>query len=501
MLKNYKDGASTWQKIVMTYKDFNKFTFSKESVGDIKFDKWMIGFLATFSILPIILFSGLFTSFNPEIERTKMTATGSSKLANNYKEKNIQQIGNVKAGDELDVLCYMQGDGLFLVETEEGERGWVSYKAFGNEVAVRKLDKEYPDLKLGDILKVSTANTIELSATDTNGKRYKLSWSNVIPTSALGIKYFKYADSFSHNALKVTTKWVEEHFKTGTKLEDISDSFYGAALSIDILDDGSKVITYPYWVKDFKRGDEYRSFSVTYQNDEVVSYSYGDEHSMDLVEEYLPMGASIASSSLVTRLRSSFFIKDNQFDDLEDVIEDGDKNDNKKLTGIVSLIVSGVMLIIVVGGLFFVMTATLMILPAIVQLLGYVKPLPNFIYRMFIYSAVVISVLGVFIAFCPHWIFGIILFFLCFMHIRRWGSWINYNRCPECKTMYSLETVGYSDTQRSYYDNVKYEVNQRTGDKREVGREHRVVISYTEYLHCVNCDNDFNLAHSEDQSA
>lgn len=497
MLKHYKEDASTSEKIKLTIQDFNSFALGTSRISMIRVDKWFVGLLAAITIIPIILFSGLFTSYNPEVEGVKMTTIASSKLANHYSKKYIEQIGDVKSGEEVNVLCYNSQYGLYLVETLNGERGWVSHKVFGNEVIVCEDDNK-DKVKVGERLLISSTDFNKLTAIDSSGKAHEFYWGNVIHTPAIGMKRYRIADSFTHNALKVNTAWMDEHFKEGTKLEDIENSFYGEPLTIDIQPNGAKVITYPYWVKNYKKGDEYKIVKVLYVNDAVVSYTLDKESSMDLFEEYLPLAEGVSSNMFVIRMRSSFFIEDAEFDSIEDIEKEAEGGTS---LGIVGSILGFVLLILAVVLTFYLLSASIMLLPSIVQFVGYVKIFPNFVYRILIYVAIVFSMLFVFVTFCPHWVFGIILTIMTLRHIFKWSQWVDYNRCPSCKTMYSLETVGFSDEHRSYYDKVKYEVNNRTGDKREVGRDHRVVISITEYLHCVNCDGDFDLDHEEDREA
>ena len=103
-----------------------------------------------------------------------------------------------------------------------------------------------------------------------------------------------------------------------------------------------------------------------------------------------------------------------------------------------------------------------------------------------------------------NWFLVILVVVYLYFQWKNWMKWVTFNRCSECRHMYTLVTDDYRDGGTSYYDNVNYRVTTRGGkeiDRTETSREHRKIVTVYEDLHCSNCGASGTYTHVTDRKA
>lgn len=521
MSENFKEGASLWNKITITFQEIKDFAFDKYGAGMAHIDGWFVSMVLVFVLIPILLFSGVTTSntvdFTPVHKKTRKDAVlydyptfGEKKKGTEARRGN--PITTIKKGEELILLAYQRYLGCYQVETADGNRGYVPFDVISDSlVALKNCSYEAKRIKKGDeLLLVNYKNSYDMSVKYEGTVCKGLNLDDVLPVDAFGMPVY-----IVSNPSPVTVNWVKSHIKRGeTSKEDIDKEWFGYALTQKTAKD-AVVASYPLCVQDADKGLVYKKFNITYRNGTVDVVTYNDAENMDWIMTKLPCVDAIQSSPLCVKYLANKITSPAKFNKIEDIKSEktsssiakwikeniGEFNMPSWLNSILGIV------ILIVGLLlaFLFIHCVLLMLPMLVQFTGYIYVLPNWAYRIMMTLAVLFGgeLLYVF-AGGVNWFLTIMLVLYLFWQLKQWNYWISFNRCSNCGHMYTLDTTNYRDGGTSYYDQVEYEVkkygNVEIG-RKEISRKHRKIVTVHEDLCCSNCGCDFTYTHNTDREA
>ncbi|MBR5104268.1 MAG: SH3 domain-containing protein [Bacteroidales bacterium] len=466
-----------------------------------KFDAWTIGLISFFCIGSTILITDAFTPLNPSFETKKAEVVKTTSMLASRNADSSSEVCVLKRGEKVEILSCATS--YYQVETENGERGWVHMTAFGNELVVEELDND-ADLKVGTVcsfVKIHPDKKYKIVVKDEGGNTHTLADADVVHTLSFGVPGVKTETSTEKPYIFVTVPWMEKHFKEGAKLDKIMKKYYGNALSIDIRDDGSKMVEFPLHVKEFRTRREYETVKVLFKDDAVVSYQMDDPSKMKFLERWIPFGQRIVASRLFIKLRSHSYVVKPKYDDLEDVIKEN--QEAKELPKVLRIIVITILLLIC----WIVLNAHIMFFPALMSLMGRFKKISNDTYESLLFVPVLIYVVLAYLVFLPYWMILVVVFFAVIGFGYKLENWIMYTRCQGCKESHTLETTGWSEPRYYEYDEyILYtsqqaakSISTKTIKKWSERRHHRVKVQ-EEYLICRECGSKLTITHETDKT-
>lgn len=514
-----------WDGVSVAFGDIKEFVpFLGFDVPEMsRFNGWAVGLLATIVLIPYLLFSGSARSvyvgdYKPTVVAALQSGTiYDTPVAYKINDGKAAKIAGVRHGDSLRVLAYSHGNFAFQVETMSGERGFIRANLIADSMIVEKrinVDNDY--LEKGERvlltgLQKPNKKKKEYSESYTvrrGSESFSFSSGNLFPIMAFGMPLYH-----SEEMATVTPSWIRSHFTVDkTTKSEIDKEWYGYATTVKR--DGNDVLAlYSFTVNDEVRDKEHTGLLVTYRDGLVHHYDYASSESMGWILSIMPFANDIQSLSLTARMTTNPVTTKAKYDTVADIIDEEsgigkwihENFFNWKLPTWLSVIIA-----IVVAIVFFLIAVlyfhcVLMLVPAIAQFVGYIYFLPNIIYRIIITCALLIGAeLLYFFAGGLHWFWVIIIGAYLWFQWKNWMKWVTFNRCPECKHMYTFTTDDYRDGGTSYYDKVNYRVTTRGGkeiDRSETSREHRKIVTVHEDMHCTHCGAAYSYAHVSDRQA
>ena len=505
-----------------SFAEINSFAFSFGEEGVI-FDRWLVGLLLVIVIVPFLLFSGATKStYYADYVPVKMAARHAAVLYDthdilySHRMKNVREIAKIKKGDSLTVLAYSTGYMSFQVQTSRGERGFVRFDVLGDSLVAKSQATLGDDVCMkGEFVqfvgydygtKKKPKNDFKFKFGDAVTSTYL--YPRFIPTCSFGVPEFK-GDAVS----TVTADWVRRRFKPDiTTKAEVDKEWYGYPLTVSDKGD-RKIVSYPLKVNDFTKEKEYTTMEVTYDKGVVHSYVYKKEESMGWLLSLLPYASKIQSLPICAMIQSNPITVEAKIKSVDDVLDEPNAVEkwiksnlfNFKLPGWLQIILGLAVLLVALLVAAYYLHCVLMLVPALVQFVGYVYPLPNFLFKIIITVALFLGgELLYLLVGGLNWFLALILAAYLVYQWKKWMNWARYARCSSCGHMYTLSSTDFRDGGTSYYDKVNYRVTTRGGreiDRTETSREHRKIVTVYEDLACSHCGAEFTCMHHNDMHA
>lgn len=514
-----------WDEIGVTYEGIKEFApFLGFDVPEmIRFSGWFVAILAAFVVIPYLLFSGSARSvYVDDYQPTTVAALQSGAIYDTpkgyqIKDGKAQKIADVRRGDSLRVLAYCRYSFAFQVETPSGNRGFVRANLIADSmIVVKRINVDNDYLEKGErvlLTAITPPNKkkkeySEKTTVRRGSETFTFTSGELFPIMAFGTPLYK-----SDEMAIVTPRWISHHFTVDiAKKAEIDKEWYGYATTVK--KSGNDIVAlYNFKVNDEARDKEHKGLIVTYRDGIVHHYDYASSESMGWILSIMPFANDIQSLSMTARMTTSPITTKAEFNTVADITEEEsgitkwihENFFNWKLPTWLSVIIALVVGIIALIVFVFYIHCVLMLVPAIVQFVGYIPFLPNFIYRIIITCALILGAeLLYFFAGGLNWFLVILVVAYLWFQWKNWMKWITFNRCSQCGHMYTLVTDDYRDGGTSYYDKVNYRVTSRGGkeiDRTETSREHRKIVTVHEDLHCSNCGAAGTYTHVNDMQA
>lgn len=514
-----------WDEIGVAYENIKEFVpFMGFDVPEMsRFNRWTVGVLAAIVLVPYLLFSG--SARRVYVDDYKPVAVAALQAGSIYdtpitykiNDGTAGKIADVRRGDSLRVLAYCLNLFAFQVETASGERGFVRANLIADSMIVEKrinvegdyLEKGERVLLTGITKPNKKKNEYSPKTTVRRGSdTFTFTSGTLFPIMAFGIPLYH-----SDEMATVTPAWIRSHFTVdkSTKSE-IDKEWYGYPSTLK--KSGNDIVAlYNLKVNDEVRDKEHRGLIVTYRDGIVHHYDYASSESMGWILSIMPFANDIQSLPMTARMTTSPITTKAVFNTVADITDEEsgitkwihENFFNWKLPGWLSVIIAIVVGIVLLLAAVFYFHCVLMLVPAIVQWVGYIPILPNLIYRIIITCALLLGgELLYFFAGGLNWFIVILVVVYLWFQWKNWMKWVTFNRCPECKHMYTFTTDDYRDGGTSYYDKVNYRVTTRGGkeiDRSETSREHRKIVTVHEDMHCTHCGAAYSYTHVSDRQA
>lgn len=452
-------------------------------------------FMMAMVVLSFFFFTNIFKELNPECDNITYKAVKNAVLKDGVKT-DAKEIGSIRKGDELALLCYTAGN--YQVQTPSGERGWVRYDAIDGEIALW-LPQQSEELEAATLLQtVSINEKAEITAKTEDGKTLELSSYEIIPTKALGLRTEGYDKFLFNGKIRVTDDWIQEKFAKGTPFDEISEKYYGYAALIDNQDDYT-VVTYPYEIKDYDARKKYSGVNVKFVNGKVDSYEYIGKEKMSLFEKQVLFTRELAGNDLVVKMRSAPFTSQAKITTLGELQRKNKENiDIPAIIGILIAIAVFVIELFIYAVVYISIFGSILLLPMVLaHYLCYVKFIPNYICGLFMSVALIASYIFIYTVYFPNLFFLIIMTFAAIGHLFAISSWLTYHRCKKCKTMYHIEWTGESGHRKSYYSEIRTVKEAGSGKVVSSTSEDYVDTDYNDHYECTACGYKFVEHRSE----
>lgn len=468
------------------------FPFSTNLIRYGRFNVWNTSLALLIVVATVIGYTSFHKSLHPSFEsrEAKVVMTGS--LLDDFLTDDGKAIGSVRVGQSVELLAY--GSGYFLIQTAEGERGWVEAAVMDRNFVVAT--DRHEEAQLGEAYKFvryEGDNHFEMVAADEKGKRYTFKKYELFPTAAYGVPSLGLDDSFSRRYIYVTERWMARHFAEGAEFEAMCKKFYGYPVVVDIVNSHTKNVCFPVRVKDFDTNIFHPKVVARFVDGKLVDYTLTEDGKIPFVERFIPFGGRIASSRLFIKLRSRPFLVAPKYNGVEDVIEANKAG--KSLPGWVRIPIIVLLLFVA----YLVIMAHLMVSPLIFHYLDRIPFIPARVGQWGLFISLPISVVILYMIYTPHWIVLAVAFFLGFAVVRALAEWEVYSHCPVCRQYYVLRTLGYGEAREHHYDEVRRHVTEEVTkrDGRVIGRKvvgtrdeviHHKDVYQDEFIVCEHCN-------------
>lgn len=390
-----------------------------------------------FFVLSLILIGALIYCSIPRNKPAgiRVAAIQSTRLSA-YKEP----FATINQGDSLTILGADFSNLRFLAATDDGQRGWIPQEAVDNKGIIYKVDLITDNGKTA----VNSGDTVTLLAR--TGDEYAQMMKFKAANGEQGeVRVHKLTTSIGNNVRKyeyksgnyyLSKKKFEEKYIGKTFQEN--ENLYRPAFLIKKTKNGLEA---QYDLRVFDKNDgRFYTVIITYQDGVAVSYSSKIYKSPNrLFLKYLPLVSTIIDVDFFSQLIST-----NAFE-----IEDFDAEDRS-----VILKISGYVLVIffILGivGYFFFFNQTIPFL--LFGLLRFRYPLifisnklfPKIIVAITFITTYIWLVLG--LCFPMHWWYFIPALLIATWwltpKILDWFTDFPSNRCPDCKSLYTIEYYG-----------------------------------------------------------
>ncbi|MBP3440063.1 MAG: hypothetical protein J6K24_02285 [Tidjanibacter sp.] len=466
------------------------FPFSSRLQRYGRFNIWNTGLALLIVVATVIGYTSFHKSLHPSFDsrEAKVVMTGS--ILDDFLTDDGKPIGSVRVGQQVELLAY--GEGYFLIQTAEGERGWVEAAVIDKKFVVAT--SRHEEAQLGaeyKFVRYEGDNRFEMVATDASGKRHTFKKYDLFPTAAYGLPSLGLDDSFSSRYIYVTERWMAKHFAEGAEFDEMCKQYYGFPIVVDIVDSRTKNVCFPVRVKDFDTNIYHPKVTAHFVDGKLVKCTLTEDGKIPFVERYIPFGGRIASSRLFIKLRSRPFLVASKYDSVDDVISNESSRD---LPGWVRIPL--IVLLAFVG--YIVLMAHLMVAPMLFHYIDRIPKMPAKIGEWSILVSLLISVIVLYMIYIPHWIILVLAFVLGFAMVKGLSVWEVYSHCPVCRQYYVLRTLGYGEADEIHYDevvrHVTEEVTKRDGrvvDRKVVGSRDEVIhhkdIVQDEFIVCEHC--------------
>lgn len=477
-----------WSPIRM----LTSFPFSSHLIRYGRFDGWVVGVAVAIVVASIVGFTSFHKALRPSFDSREAKVVASGAILDDFLTDEGKAIGSVRAGQQIDLLAY--GSGYFLIQTKEGERGWVDAALIDRNFVVTCDD--YEEIALGapyKFVRYEDEDHFEVIAADANGKSHTFRNYELFPTAAYGLPSLGLDDSFSSRYIYVTERWMNKHFAEGKEYADMCKRFYGYPIVVDIVDSHTQNVCFPVRVKDFKTNYYHPKVTAHFVDGKLASYTLTEDGKIPFVERFIPFGGRIASTRLFVKLRSRPFLVAPEYNDVDDVIKANDSG--KELPGWARIAI--IILLVYVAYVAFM--AHLMVFPMVLNFVDRLPFLPAKLDGIGLLISIPIGFIIIYMIYIPHWIFLALIFFFGFAIFRALSEWEIYSHCPVCGKYYVLRTLGYGKAKEHHYDEVVRHVTEQvttrggTTVKREVVGTHDEVVHHTdisqdEYIVCEHCN-------------
>ena len=478
-------------RIFTPFRTIVSFPFSSELERHGRFTLPAIVIAVGVMLVAIVGFTSFLKPLYPSFDSQTAKAIAAGAIYDDFLTDDGKQIGSVRSGEEVELLAY--GNGYFQIQTASGERGWVDAATIDRNFVVASDD--YDELDLGEsitFVRYESESHFDVVVADSEGTHHTLHNYDFFPTKAYGLPSLGLDDSYSRRYIYVTERWMKKHFAEGAAYEEMADSFYGYPVVIDNVDARTKHVQFPVRVKDFKTNLFHPKVVALFVDDKLVSYDMAEDGKIPFVERFIPLGGRIASTGLYTKLRSRPFLVAPNYNDVDDVIKDN--AGGKQLSNVVRIL----LIVVLVAVAYFAVLAHLMAWPMVFHLVDRIPGMPSSVSEVVLILSLPIGLILLYMIYVPHWIILAVVFFLSFAIVRNLSGWFMYSHCQNCRTYYSLRSVGYGKVREKHYDEVVHhstvKVTKRGGSvvSREVVGGHDEVIHHkdvfqAEYLVCEHC--------------
>ncbi|MBO7194571.1 MAG: hypothetical protein J6V27_00835 [Alistipes sp.] len=491
-MANSTSKVGWFRRIWAPVRMLTSFPFSNHLIRYGRFDGWAIGLALAVVVASVIGFTSFHKSLYPSFDTREAKVVMSGAILDDFLTSEGKPIGSVRVGQQVELVAY--GSGYFLIQTAEGERGWVEAAIIDkNFVVVRDDDEETPLGAPYKFVRYEGEKHFDVVAVDANGKSHTFRKYELFPTAAYGLPALGLDDSFSSRYVYVTERWMDKHFAVGEEYAHMCEQYYGYPVVIDIVDSHTRNVCFPVRVKDFKTNIYHPKVTARFVDGKLADYTLSEDGKIPFVERYIPFGGRIASTRLFIKLRSRPFLVSPKYNDVDDVIKHNSGGKELPLWVRIPLIA------LLAFAAYVAFMAHLMIFPMVMNIIVDRMPfMPSKLDGLGLLLSLPIGFVIIYMIYVPHWIFLALIFFFGFAIVRALAEWEMYSHCPVCRQYYVLRTLGYGEADEIHYDevvrHVTEEVTKRDGHeiKREVVNTRDEVIHHTdiaqeEFIVCEHC--------------
>lgn len=404
------------------------------------FDRTFISILLGILLIVIVIIT---IYPNRKVANVKMAALKNTALT--YNEDVLEKINK---GDSVIILGQDIKNGtmgmMFWVETKSGQRGFVPQEAFDESGVVYKVKEvqknDELNIQKGDTVTIM-GRTDEIAFVDFNiktkdGKTGTVGHDGII--SVTGKKLAKY--NLNDRRAFYMTKQKFERLYMGRTFDEVENLYCNAFI---IMNKGkNKEAVYPLRVFNKSDGKFYKP-TLVFEDSIAKSYSMETVHYHKkswfpknyLFLKYLPLSGTILDIDLFANMINGLMFESEIVDDFTDT-------PIRKTLGIIMAIFVGL------GALLWIFSTNLAIPLLLFGLLKFRYPLLFVSNKAFPITFLVVSIITTYIwivlglSYQFFWWFFIpvvlYLFFFSYRQINDFFDEFPYNRCPDCKHLYTI---------------------------------------------------------------
>lgn len=466
------------------------FPFSSHLQRYGRFNVLNTGIALLIVVATVIGYTSFFKSLHPSFDSREAKVVMAGSILDDFLTDDGKSIGSVRVGQQVELLAY--GEGYFLIQTAQGERGWVEAAVMEKNFVVA--NGRHEEAQLGaeyKFVRYEGDNRFQMVAADASGKRHTFKKYDLFPKVAFGLPSLGLDDSFSSRYIYVTERWMAKHFAEGAELDEMCKQFYGFPVVVDIVDSRTKNVCFPVRVKNFDTNVYHPKVTAHFVDDKLVNYTLTEDGKIPFVERFIPFGGRIASTHLFVKLRSRPFLVAPQYDSVDELISE---ESSRELPGWARIL----LLVLLAFVAYVVLMAHLMVAPMLFHYIDRIPKMPAKVGEWAVLLSIPISLIILYMIYIPHWIILALAFFFGFAMVKGLAVWEVYSHCPVCRHYYGLRTLGYDEAKEINYDevvrHVTEEVTKRDGrviDRKVVGTRDEVIhhkdIAQNEFLVCEHC--------------
>ncbi len=457
-------------------KMLTSFPFSSDLIRYGRFSGWSAGLALVLVVATVIGYTSFHKSLRPSFDSREAKVVMAGSILDDFLTDEGKAIGSVRVGQQVELLAY--GSGYFLIQTADGERGWVEAAVIDRNFVVASDNHEEAPLGASyKFVRYEGDNNFNIVAADEKGRRHTFFKYELFPTAAYGLPSLGLDDSFSRRYIYVTERWMAKHFAEGVELEHIYKQFYGFPIVVDVVNANTKNVCFPLRVKDFDTNIYHPKVTARFVDGRLVDYTLTEQGKIPFVERYILFGGRIASTRLFVKLRSRPFLVESKYNSVEDVIKENKQG--KKLSGWVRIPLIAILAYVA----YLLLMAHLMVSPLLLHFIDRIPVVPPGVGRWALLLSMPIGFIILYMIYVPHWIILALVLFFGFAILRGLAEWEIYSHCPVCRKYYVLRTLGYGEAAEIHYDEVVRHVTEEVTkrDGHEIKR--KVVSSRDEVIH------------------
>ena len=122
-MANSTSKVGWFRRIWAPVRMLTSFPFSNHLIRYGRFDGWAIGLALAIVVASVIGFTSFHKSLHPSFDTREAKVVMSGAILDDFLTSEGKPIGSVRVGQQVELVAY--GSGYFLIQTAEGERGWV----------------------------------------------------------------------------------------------------------------------------------------------------------------------------------------------------------------------------------------------------------------------------------------------------------------------------------------------------------------------------------------